>query len=163
MNYESKIDANADTEDLTEVANQCDLEITKSAIVALGNQDPGGIVSVDNFTGTQMDRLKLASRAMGGAVKPLAEQINQVIKPEFYLVHQVPMLDDETRKMVNQPRVVIFDRNGEAYQAVSRGVYDSLALVVTMLPSTELPDDLAFKVLQSPTRNGRSVLKLEVV
>lgn len=70
--------------------------------------------------------------------KKLSECINLPIEMIHFYVEVIQCANKESGELVNVPRVVIIDKKGQGYQAVSVGIYNAVKRIVAMFghPST---------------------------
>jgi hypothetical protein len=80
---------------------------------------------VTTITGTDIDaRIALAS-ALTNSEK-LKTKLNTELAVVDYVVTEVTFVSKETGEVVNAPRVVLIDENGDAFHATSMGVLTAL-------------------------------------
>lgn len=70
--------------------------------------------------------------------KKLSDCINIPIEMIHFFVEVIQCANKESGELVNVPRVVIIDKKGQGYQAVSVGIYNAVKRIVAMFghPST---------------------------
>lgn len=70
--------------------------------------------------------------------KKLSDCINIPIEMIHFFVEIIQCANKESGELVNVPRVVIIDKKGQGYQAVSVGIYNAVKRIVAMFghPST---------------------------
>lgn len=73
-----------------------------------------------------------------GNPKKLSDCINIPIEMIHFYVEIIQCANKESGELVNVPRVVIIDKKGQGYQAVSVGIYNAVKRIVAMFghPST---------------------------
>lgn len=57
---------------------------------------------------------------------PIADHIGTVISVEHILVQTVILKNEATGKMEEQPRVILVDKDGIPYHAISKGIWNSI-------------------------------------
>lgn len=135
-----------------------------ATLTAIGKSDPESVTpSVDNFSGDKMARLRMASKATGGTCKSIKDARNETITLRHFFCHRIELTEKNGEGTTLQPRTVLFSADGEAYEAVSRGIYDSLLTTLSVLGELDFPEDLKIKILETDTRQGNTILKFEVV
>lgn len=89
------------------------------------------------------------------------EKINSMIGKTIDLIHfyveVIQVVSEQTGELCNVPRVVLIDKSGKGYQAVSIGMYNSIKRIVSMygLPDT-WDEPLQVEVQQLEVKNGRT-------
>lgn len=62
----------------------------------------------------------------------LSAKINEPIEMTHFYVEVIQCANETTGELVNVPRVVIIDKYGKGYQAVSVGIYNAVKRIVSM-------------------------------
>lgn len=65
-----------------------------------------------------------------GNSQPIAEAIGTVIELENILVQIVTMKNETTQQMENQPRIILVDKSGTPYHAISKGLWNSVQTLI---------------------------------
>lgn len=84
----------------------------------------------------------------------IGDFINKKIAIKDILIEPVEMLDEKTGEMKLQPRVVVIDKDGKAYQAVSIGIYNAVMNLGKCYGAPSWEDPIVCTVKQIPTKNG---------
>lgn len=106
--------------------------------------------------------------AINGADEQVADHINEVLELVNVVAHPVTLTDEETGEIVNALRVVLIDKNGKSYVAVSGGIANAVSRIMGIVgdPSNGAweKEPVKVKIKQVKTRNGNNkVNTLEMV
>lgn len=93
------------------------------------------------------DKVKLYN-AMSNPDKKLADCINSTILLKDIYVEMIPMVSEETGEIKDTPRIVLIDKDGHSYQAVSFGVFNALKRIFDVFGTPTYETPLAVKVIQ---------------
>ena len=106
--------------------------------------------------GTRASKVKIYN-AINGAENSLTDFIGKPLEIVDVVAHPVQLMDEETGEVVNTVRVVLIDKNGVGYSAVSQGVVNSLARIfqIVGMPSWK-NEPVKMEVRQIKTRNGNN-------
>ena len=109
---------------------------------------------------THEEKVKLYN-AMSNPDKKLADCINSTILLKDIYCEMIPMVNEETGEVNNTPRIVLIDKDGKSYQAVSFGIFNALKRIFDVfgVPTYETP--LAVRVIQI-TSGKNKMLSLAV-
>lgn len=77
--------------------------------------------------------------------------------------HPVTLLDENTGEVVNALRVILVDKNGKNYDAVSQGIVSSLQKVFAIVGQPSYDPPLKLKVVEQKTRKGFKTNTIELV
>lgn len=77
--------------------------------------------------------------------------------------HPVTLLDENTGEVVNALRVILVDKNGKNYDAVSQGIVSSLQKVFAIVGQPSYNPPLKLKVVEQKTRKGFKTNTIELV
>lgn len=88
--------------------------------------------------------------------------INKKIKVKDMLVEIIEISDEETGEVTKQPRVVLIDEKGEAYQAVSTGIFNAAKKAIQIFGEPTWDEPLEVIVKQVTVKNG-SMLTFDIV
>lgn len=87
----------------------------------------------------------------------ISKMIGKTIDLLHFYVEVIQVVSDQTGEICNVPRVVLIDSQGNGYQAVSVGMYNSLKRIVSMFGMPETWDaPLTVEVQQIDVKNGRT-------
>lgn len=145
------------------------------AIANRGNlnrfEDEGFNVVVDMTSAqTQFCSLTASTReekaalynAMNNPDKRLADCINMKIEAQDLYIEVVNCTNEETGEVNACPRIVIIDKDGVSYQAVSIGIYSALKKVIQVFGAPTWTDPVVLEVKQI-TKGNKKMLTLNVV
>ncbi len=80
-------------------------------------------------SGTMKEKAKLYN-AMSNPDHKVGDYINQQIRVKDLYVELIDLNNDETGEVETAPRTVLIDTEGKTYQAVSRGIFNSLQRLI---------------------------------
>lgn len=100
--------------------------------------------------------------AMNNPDHKVADFINKTIKVKDVLVEMIELPNEETGVIEPAPRVVLIDDKGDAYQAVSQGIYNAIKNAIQIFGAPTWDDPLICTVKQVAVKNG-SMLTLDIV
>lgn len=125
--------------------------------------------SVNNFycsisnSGSREDEVKIYN-ALNSASEQLSDHRNEVIDIVDVAAHPIKVVSKATGELVNTLRVVLIDKDGVCYQAVSIGVVSSLQKIFSIIGMPSWNDNpVKVKPVEIKTNNGFKVLSLELV
>lgn len=103
----------------------------------------------------------LLFKAMNNPEKRLSDCINMTIQAKDLFCEVVNVRKEETEETTACPRIVIIDKDGVGYQAVSLGVYSAIKKVLNVfgLPTWETPLPLTVKQI---TKGKKNLLTFDV-
>lgn len=76
-------------------------------------------------------------KAMNQPDDSLGDHINETIDVTNIFIQPVPMVNNDTGEMNVVPRIVLFDAEGKTYVTVSRGIYNALKNMCTIVGTPE--------------------------
>ena len=88
--------------------------------------------------------------------------INKTIKVKDMLVEVIQIADEETGEIVSQPRVVLIDDKGKAYQAVSTGIFNAAKKMIQIFGEPTYDEPIEIVIKQVTVKNG-SMLTFDIV
>ena len=100
--------------------------------------------------------------AMNNPDKRLADCINMKIEARDLYIEVVNCTNEETGEVNACPRIVIIDKDGVSYQAVSIGIYSALKKVIQVFGAPTWTDPVVLGVKQI-TKGNKKMLTLNVV
>ena len=91
----------------------------------------------------------------------LGDCINMTIEAKDLFCEVVDCVNEETGEVSKCPRIVIIDKDGESYQAVSLGVYGAVKKLIAIFgaPTWETPLPLTIKQI---TKGNKKMLTFDV-
>lgn len=100
-------------------------------------------------------------KAMNNPEKRLGDCINMTIQAKDMFCEVVTCINQQTGEKQDCPRIVIIDKDGIGYQAVSLGVYSAVKKIFSVfgLPTWEEPLPLTVKQI---TKGDRKLLTFDV-
>lgn len=112
--------------------------------------------------GTRAAKVKIYN-AVNNASAQLADQVNKVLEIVDVVAHPVQLADMQTGELKELLRVVLIDKNGVSYQAVSEGVVSSLGKIFSIVGTPSWQDEpVKMMPVTVKTAKGYSVLTLEL-
>lgn len=119
---------------------------------------------VTSFKADPKDRKTSAKifNAMNNPQNKVADCINQTIAVTDYLIEMTEIENQETGEVDTVPRVVLVDDKGEAYQAVSFGMYNVVRNTVAVCGDAPWVPPVKLKIKQVPVKRG-SMLTADMV
>lgn len=107
---------------------------------------------------TQEAKVKLYN-AMNNPDKRLADCINMTVEAKDLYIEVVNCTNEETGEVTACPRIVIIDKDGVSYQAVSLGIYSALKKIIQVFgaPTWAVPVKLEIKQI---TKGNKKMLTL---
>lgn len=119
---------------------------------------------ITSFKANPDDRKTSAKifNAMNNPQHRIADCINQVISVTDYLVEITEIVNEETGSIDKVPRVVLVDDKGEAYQAVSFGMFNVVRNVVNVCGDAPWKEPVKLKIKQVSVKRG-SMLTADMV
>ncbi|MBR2553457.1 MAG: hypothetical protein IKE94_01235 [Aeriscardovia sp.] len=91
----------------------------------------------------------------------VADMINKTINVKDVLVEIIQLENEETGVIEEAPRVVLIDDKGEAYQAVSAGMFNAIRKAIQIFGQPTWDEPLPMLIKQISVKNG-SMLTAEV-
>lgn len=139
---------------------------TASTDVALADDiqrlKDGKLNIMSTFTGDDRGT-KISILSAMTNTKPLDEQMGKELAVSHFVVQEVEMTDEETGELRGVPRVILVTDKGDAYHAISQGIYSSLKNITAILG---MPEEghwpVKVKVEQEKTRKGFKVFVLKI-
>lgn len=109
------------------------------------------------------DRATLAKvyNAMNNPQHKVGDFINKVIKVKDVFVEVIDLPNEETGVIESAPRVVLIDDKGEAYQAVSQGIFNAVKNAMQVFGRPTWDDPLPCLIKQVSVKNG-SMLTFDI-
>lgn len=109
------------------------------------------------------DRKTLAKiyNAMNNPSHKVSDYINKTIMVKDVFVELIELVDEKTGVVENVQRVVLIDEQGEAYQAVSSGIFNAVKNAIQVFGAPSWDDPLPCTVKQVQVKNG-TMLTFEV-
>lgn len=109
------------------------------------------------------DRATLAKvyNAMNNPQHKVGDFINKVIKVKDVFVEVIDLPNEETGVIESAPRVVLIDDKGEAYQAVSQGIFNAVKSAMLVFGQPTWDDPLPCLIKQVSVKNG-SMLTFDI-
>lgn len=136
-------------------------DVPVSDLSMLENPNVGFFCSMKD-DGTRASKAKIYN-AINNAEDTVADHINEVLELVDVVAHTI-QLPDQNGVIQDCIRTVLVDKNGKCYQAVSEGVVSSLQKIFAIVGKPSWKDEpLKVKIRQVATKNGNSVLKLEMM
>lgn len=100
--------------------------------------------------------------AMNNPEKRIGDCINEVIYAKDLYCETVECTNQETGEVTTCPRIVVIDKDGVGYQAVSLGVFSAFKKLIAVYGAPTWETPLPLKVIQI-NRGTRKMLTFNVV
>lgn len=100
-------------------------------------------------------------RVMNNPEKRLADCINMTIYVKDLFCEVVKCKNQETGETITCPRIVVVDKDGVGYQAVSLGVFSAFKKLIAIFGPPTWESPLPIKVMQT-TKGARKLLTFDV-
>lgn len=115
----------ADDNDALEITSDAFARVNLARDIAGGGKGYCTMVAEDN---------KAKARLFNACSNPakLSDNINIPIDMIHFYVEIIQCVSENSGELVNVPRVVIIDKTGKGYQAVSVGIYNAIKRIVSM-------------------------------
>lgn len=91
----------------------------------------------------------------------VGDYINKTINVKDVLVEEIELVNEESGNMERAPRVVLIDDKGEAYQAVSMGMFNAVKTAIQVFGAPTWDEPLPMLIKQITVKNG-SMLTAEI-
>lgn len=98
-------------------------------------------------TGTLKEKAALFN-AMSNPNHKVGDYINRQIRVKDVYVEVIDIEDEDTKEMVQAPRIVLIDMDGDSYQAVSKGIFAALSRAIQVFGEPTWEDGLPIIVKQ---------------
>lgn len=130
---------------------------------SLANELAGTGESFCSMKAETMEEKKKLYKAMTAADKKVGDCINQKISIKDVFMDIFDIANEETGEVESVPHIVLIDSEGTSYEAVSKGVFDSLKNLVQIFGSPTWEDPIDVIVKQRTIKNGHKMLTLDLV
>ena len=132
------------------------------ALDVLVNANASFLCSIPN------DGSRKAAIAIYNAVNNKGESLddhkNEVLEIVNYAAHPVSLTDENTGEVVEALRIVLVDKKGVNYDAVSQGIASSLQKIIAIVGAAPWDaEPLKIKVVEQKTRKGFKTNTIELV
>ena len=109
------------------------------------------------------DRLTKAKvyNAMNNPEHKVGDMINKTINVKDVLVEIIELANEETGEVEEAPRVVLIDDKGQAYQAVSQGIFSAVKNAIQVFGAPTWEEPLPCLIKQVPVKSG-SMLTFDI-
>lgn len=105
------------------------IPIDRDFVSELGTAETSFFTSLPNET--EDDKAKLFN-VMNNPDARISAMVGKVILLTHFFMETVNLKNDETGEMGKAPRVVLVDKDGQSFQAVSTGIFNALKKIVGM-------------------------------
>lgn len=103
--------------------------------------------------------------AVNSPEKRISDCIGETIHLKDIVAHPIQIVDDETGEVLKTMRMVLVDKNGVGYEAVSTGLVNAVQRILQIFGQPETWEKpIPVKAVQKGTRNGNNkvtTLKIE--
>lgn len=127
---------------------------TVNMMEQLTNPDDKFFCSIQD-DGTRKSKVAIYN-AINNAENSLTDFIGKPLEIVDVVAHPVTLTDEETGEIVQALRVVLIDKNGVGYTAVSQGITNSLARIFKIIGMPTWKEPVKLEVKQVKTRNGNN-------
>lgn len=95
--------------------------------------------------------------AINASTNHLSDFIGEIIEVVDVIAHPVELVDETTGELVQVVRIILIDKDGVSYDAVSQGVASALSKIFQLIGKPPWSDNpLKMKIKQVKTRNGNN-------
>ena len=160
----------------TEMRNEsADPQVQTTEVVTINKQDLS-VADVSILTeaqesfycsipddGTRKSKIQIYN-AINSADEQLSEHTKEVLEITDVAAHPITLPDMNTGEVIQCLRIILIDKNGKTYQAVSNGVASSLQKIFAIIGKPSWKDEpVKIKPVEQKTSNNFKVLTLELV
>lgn len=146
-----------------EIATVSNKEDLAPAALLEGFNNPGTqfFCSIEN-DGTRESAARIYN-AVNRKGEPLDDHKNETLEIVDIAAHPVSLVDENTGEVVQALRVVMIDKDGKNYDAVSQGIASSLQKIFGIVGMPTYNPPLALRVVEQKTRKGFKTNTIELV
>lgn len=95
---------------------------------------------------------------------PLREHLGEVIRLRNFVVQAVPMENEQTKVIEDQPRVILIDEDGRSYHAISRVVLKDMQNITGILGQPDTwPEPVEIAVSEERSNGARRFMTINLV
>ena len=142
------------------VINKADIAATDQ-LAALNDPTASFFCSIPN-DGSRAAQIKIYN-AINSKGDSLDDHKGEVLEIVDIAAHPVELVDENTGELVQGLRVVMVDKDGKNYDAVSRGIVSSLEKIFAIVGKPSYDPPLRLVVVEQKTRKGFKTNTLELV
>lgn len=157
-NTENNAVVNPTTEELVTI-NRAD--IAPADVSVLTDVDSNFFCSIAN-DGSRASQVKIYN-AINNKGESLDDNKGKVLEIVDVACHPVNLVDTNTGETINTLRVVLVDKDGKNYDAVSQGIVSSLQKIFAIVGQPSYNPPLKMKVVEQKTRSGFKTNTIELV
>lgn len=109
---------------------------------------------------------KLATLSAMTDSKPVDDILGEVIDLANFVIQPIEMPDEETKVMKPVTRIILIDKDGQSYHAISGGIFSALKNIAGILGMPGKGNEhwpIEVSPVREKTRAGRQVFTLKVV
>lgn len=132
-----------------------------NALEMLANPEASFFCSIPN------DGSRAAAIAIYNAVNSKGESLDdhkgEILEVVNVAAHPVSLVDENTGELVNALRMVVIDKDGKNYDAVSQGIVSSFQKIFGIVGQPPFNPALKIKVVEQKTRKGFKTNTIELV
>ncbi|MED1211873.1 hypothetical protein [Bacillus paranthracis] len=101
--------------------------------------------------------------AINSSENALADHTGEVLQITDMVAHAITLEDEQTKENVDALRVVLLDKDGKGYHAVSQGVVSSIQKIISIVgPAPWTDEPLKIVPYEVKTRKGFKTLTLQL-
>jgi len=117
-------------------------------------QDPGTTFCSIEIDPTDRKTAAKVYDALNNPTHAVADYINKTIPVQNVLIEIAEIMNEDTGEVTHAPRVVLIDKAGESYQAVSIGMFNAVKNAFRCFGNAPWEPELMFDIKQKPVKNG---------
>lgn len=140
--------------------NKADLA-APDMVEMLTNPTGSFFCSIQN-DGTRASAVKIYN-AINNKGESLDDHKGEVLEIVNVAAHPVSLTDENTGEVVDALRMVVIDKNGKNYDAVSQGIASSFQKIFAIVGPAPYDPPLKIKVVEQKTRKGFKTNTIELV
>lgn len=100
--------------------------------------------------------------AINGSENAISDHVGEVLEITDMVAHAITLEDEVTKEDVNALRVVLLDKDGNAYHAVSQGIVSSLQKIIGTVGQAPWTPALKMVPYEQKTRKGFKTLTMKL-
>lgn len=150
--------------------------MNENAVMTINKEDLAPAFQLDDLTNASNhflcsipnDGTRASAVAIYNAVNNKGDSLDdhkgEVLEIVNFAAHPVSLVDENTGEIVNALRVVLIDKKGKNYDAVSQGIASSLQKIIAIVGMAPWDvEPLKIKVVEQKTRKGFKTNTIELV
>jgi|GEM_PF-6494318 len=164
---------NAEAKDIAEVTDLAELVVSEGDIKgtsifdAVGFDLAASMTQPKNAMSTMVvedEETKIDFfNAISNPTKKLQECIGETIAVKDVYIEIIELESEQTKKLVKCPRIILIDLDGNSFQCVSMGIYNSLATLFKIYGMPTWKNGLKLRTKSVPVGKNNSTMVLVAV